>query len=87
MVKIKSNWVKISDGSSFPLAASTDPDELDLEWRLRYAPDSIERGDLLHLASIVSSYNYLIYECDRTKRDLVARDMRQAFKEATNDHE
>ena len=91
MVKIKSNWVKLSDGSSFPLALSLDPDEYGIEWRLRYAPDSITRGDLFHLAAIVSAYNVLIYESNREKRDLVSRDMKQAMneamEEATNDHE
>lgn len=32
----------------------------DLEWRLRYAPDSIGRGDQLYLASIVDSYREIV---------------------------
>lgn len=32
----------------------------DLEWRLRYAPDSIGRGDQLYLASIVEAYREIV---------------------------
>lgn len=76
-------WVRLSDGSSFPLAVSLDEDVNGIEWRLRYSPDSITREDKLVLAGIVAAYNALIFDSDRAKRDLVSRDIRSAVKAAT----
>lgn len=45
------------DGTTWPVI-ERDPDG-GLEWRLRYAPDSIDRQDRLFLASVVAAYSAL----------------------------
>lgn len=67
---------QLPDGSVWPRTGdSADPDECGLEWRLRYAPESITRVDQLHLASIVSAYRELL-SCTEKRRRVVVRGMR-----------
>lgn len=71
-------FAQLPDGSVWPRTGDhPDPDEIGLEWRLRYAPESITRGDQLHLASIVSAYRELI-RCPETRRRVVIRGLRSA---------
>ena len=51
----------------------------DLDWRLRYAKESITRGDQLVLASITSAYVELI-TCTAKKRASVVRQIKEAMK-------
>ena len=85
-------YITVSDGSSWPLAISLDPDSVGIEWRLRYAPDSITRTDLLVLAGIISAYNGMMLAKTASKAPRVLRDYRREVKvlaaadqEATND--
>lgn len=65
------------DGMVWP-----DPrDPRELEWRLRYAPDSITRADQLALASIVHAYGYLVYLDARTRQKRVMQ-VREAVTDA-----
>jgi len=61
-------WLRIvaEDGSTMTWPNPTDPREL--EWRLRYSPDSITRGDEMALASLVHAYGYLIGLDARTRQ-------------------
>lgn len=69
---------QISDGSYW----NGIKEASDLDWKLRYAPDSITRGDILAAASIIESYVYMIAETTQKKRDLVCRDLRSIVNEA-----
>ena len=66
---------KMFDGMTWPL-----PDN-DLEWRLRYAPDSMTRQDEMHLASMNSAYRELIV-CSREKREKIVRELRKEIQSA-----
>jgi len=59
----------LADGSVWPTPGD-DPDG-GLEWRLRYAPESITRTDLLVLASIVSAYREVLTCPSRRRNDVV----------------
>lgn len=67
--------LKLSDGSTWPLPAVADDD---LAWRLTYGTPT--REDILSAVSIIGAYGYLTVEANRTKRDLVAREVRAALK-------
>lgn len=56
-------------------------DPRELEWRLRYAPDTITRRDQLTVASIVHAYNYLIHLDARTRQKRVMQ-IREAADDA-----
>jgi hypothetical protein len=49
----------------------------DLEWRLRYAPESIKRGEELFLASVLSAYRELILKT-QSERNEICRALREA---------
>lgn len=61
---------KLADGTIWPTPGD-DPDG-GLEWRLRYAPNSLTRPDQLVLASIVSAYRQLLC-CPTRRRTEVVR--------------
>ncbi len=42
-----------------------------IEWRLRYAPDSITIEDKLQIASVLSAYRDLVFLPQRTRNDYV----------------
>lgn len=69
-------WRKISDGSVWP-TIEHDPDLDGIEWKLRYASDSLTREDALYAASIVAAYGHLIYDANRDKVALVRRELRE----------
>lgn len=54
----------------------------DLEWRLRYAPNSLAREDQLVLASVVAAYAQMIGDPAR-KRNAVVAEIRGALKRGT----
>lgn len=66
---------ELSDGSSWPSIQDSDK----LEWKLRYNPEGITREDLLVAASILRSYSYLVYDANRAKRELVAKELTKDF--------
>lgn len=86
MSDTSSGWLKVvaEDGSRMTWPDPTDPRELD--WRLRYAPDSITRGDQMALASIVSAYAYLISLDARTRQKRVMQIRSAATAKHTMDH-
>lgn len=61
---------KVFGGMTWPL-----PDD-DLEWRLRYAPDSLTRQDEMYLASLNSAYREL-FTCNREKRERIVRELKE----------
>jgi len=76
MTQYAPRFRQLPDGSVWPRTGdSEDPGEVGLEWRVRYAPESITRGDQLHLASIVSAYRELL-RCTEKRRRVVVRGMR-----------
>ena len=73
-------YITIGDGAVWPLAISLDPDRVGIEWRLRYAPDSITRTDLLVLAGIVSAYNWIMLETTAARAPGILRAYRREAK-------
>lgn len=75
------SWLRVpgEDGSVMTWPNPTDPTEL--EWRLRYSPESITRGDQLAIASVLSAYGYLIGLDARTRQRRVMQ-IRRAIKDA-----
>ena len=72
----------LSDGSSWPRPAIESDDEYGTGHKLRYTPASnLTASDLMEAASIIDSYNYLVVESTREKRDLVCREIREQLKE------
>ena len=67
----------LSDGSSWPGIYEASQ----LNWRLRYSPDSITREDQLVLASILGSYSYMMYDTNRATRDLVSKDLSKEYED------
>lgn len=64
---------KLPDETVWPTPGD-DPDG-GLEWRLRYAPESLTRQDQLVLASIVAAYRELL-TCPMRRRNDVVRGLR-----------
>lgn len=48
----------------------------DLQWRMRYAPDSVTPNDLLIAASVMDAYDSLVM-CDTVKRETVVAGIRK----------
>lgn len=61
---------QIFDGMTWP---TPDPN---LDWRLRFAPDSVTRQDQLYLASVLSAYDCFI-KTGRAQREKVCRKLRE----------
>ena len=77
--------IKLSDGSSWPLPCM-DSEGRNVEWVIRYAPETLTREDLLQAASIISAYGYLTVEAPDHKVRLVRREiMEHLQKEAMSD--
>lgn len=51
-----SKYTKLSNGCSVPSYEAIE----DMEWRLRYAQDSIDKNDLLNIAHMLSYFQALI---------------------------
>jgi hypothetical protein len=68
---------KLGDGSVWPTPGDVpdDDESCSLEWRLRYAQDSITSSDKFVLASIVAAYRALL-TCPSRRRNEVIRMMR-----------
>lgn len=75
-VSSTSRWGR-ADDTTWPINVG------ELEWKLRYAPDSLTREDQLMLASVVGSYSFLI-DPTRTHGDAAAS-LRRARKAAGRD--
>lgn len=54
------------DGSSVCWPNPHDPNEI--EWKLRYAPDSLTRADMMVAASVMSAYRHVINLDSRTRQ-------------------
>lgn len=63
------------DTMTWPLS---DPD---LNWRIRFAPESVNRQDMLYLASVLDAYQELI-SCGRAKREHVTKQLRDYARAA-----
>ncbi|AXQ60788.1 hypothetical protein I5H32_gp088 [Mycobacterium phage EleanorGeorge] len=79
-------WLKVSgeDGSTMTWPDPTDPTSL--EWRLRYAPDTITSADHLALAAFVHAYVHLFVLPSRL-RNLRVRQVRAALADAPTEGE
>lgn len=75
-----SRFLRLPDGSVWPRPSLSSDDEVGLEWKLRYAPDSLTREDQLLLASIVSGYGHLIAEATKPRRDEVCRQVLELLR-------
>ena len=53
-----------------------------IEWRLRYAPDSITREDQLKLASLVNAYETLIHGSTVDDHQAILSELRRLLDEA-----
>jgi hypothetical protein len=61
----------------FPSPVEPASDDCGVEWKLRYAPQSLTREDQMYLASIVSAYGYLVCEMTAKDRQSVVSEMRR----------
>ena len=52
-----------------------------LQWRLRYAPETITRSDKLTIASIMCAYSALIFKTQKD-RNYICNKIKQAMDEA-----
>jgi len=57
----------------------------DLEWRLRYAQDSITKQDMLVLAGYLDSYDALI-DATNARRNFVCNEIKSVLKENGYDY-
>lgn len=64
--------------STWPLPGD-DPEGAGLEYQLRYYPQTLTRGDQLHLASIVAAYRELL-TCTEARRRQVVRELKPAVR-------
>lgn len=65
-----SRYRHLSDGTAFPI------DVGELEWKLRYHPETLEKSDYLVLADVVASYEYLIKETTQKRRNFICKELR-----------
>ena len=81
-MNIKRKRIKLSDGSSWPRPALDRDDEVSLEWKLRYQPQRpFSPNERMEAAEIIAAYNHLMAEADRSKVELVIKEVRQALRE------
>jgi hypothetical protein len=57
------NYTKLSNGCSVPSIESMN----DIEWRLRYAQDTLKKEDLLHVAHMLSYFDALIWMTQKAR--------------------
>lgn len=74
------NRLKLADGSSW---AAPDFGDDSVEWKLRYAPNSLTRAEQLRAAAIISSYDYLFEPSMTTKAmEKKVAMLRRAYRES-----
>lgn len=71
-------WLRLDDKTTWPRPGG------ELEWRLRYAPDSITREDILHAASVCHAYEHLTLVCTSRRRAAVVRRIRATLRREAN---
>lgn len=76
--------IKVPDDSLWPLPDMED-DDSPVSWKLRYAPDSMTRAEQLFAASVIQAYGYLVVDATKTKRDLVAKTIRDHLETAVQE--
>lgn len=69
----------LDDGSSWP-RPELEGDDYSVEWKLRYAPDTLTRADQLVAAGFISAYGYLTVEATDQKARLVRREVRRILR-------
>lgn len=57
------------------------PTDSDLQWRLTYAPDTITDTEKMILASLIGSYQYLLFECTQKQRNAVCEEIKNIVSE------
>lgn len=67
---------EVVENTCWPVNLTSTDDQDGLEWKLRYAPDALTRGDQLVLASVVAAYAYLT-DPNRTQEE-ARRSLRRA---------
>jgi len=73
MTRLLENRVVLKDGTIWARPFT------DLEWRLRYAQDSITKQDMLVLAGYLASYDALI-DATNARRSSVCNEIKEVFK-------
>lgn len=80
------NYVVLDHGNKDTTCWPSPMPDNDLEWRCRYAPETITEQDKLHIASILSAYEYMITTmtqkqrnsiCSRIKAVLASEDIKE----------
>lgn len=75
------NYMILDDGETVwpsPLPRNS------LEWRLRYAQETIKYEDLLHVASIIEAYESLV-NCTQKRRNDVCNQMKKLLERSQKD--
>lgn len=76
-MNISRNYVMLDNGETvWPSPLPTN----DLQWRFRYAQDSLTKEDLLHAASILSAYEALIMQCTQKRRNEVCSKIKEVLE-------
>ena len=63
------------DGMCWPRAGDAAGE---LQWRLRYAPQSVTREDQLHAAQIIEAYQTLVLGRTQKRRNEIAKKLAEA---------
>ena len=72
-------YVRVDNQMTFPNPVSDQA--ANLEWKLRYAPESITRGEQLYAASIVSAYKEIVAAKTQKDRNQCCAAIQAAYKE------
>lgn len=68
-------WVRF-DGFTYPLPMP------DLEWKCRYNPEALDKGDLLAIASLMNAYFWMITHDTQKKRNYVCSEIQKIIESA-----
>lgn len=77
MSKIVGNYAVLDNGTTWHLPRSDD----DLIWRCTWAPEGITKNDLIRVASIMSSYQYMVECMTQKERNSVCTELKQLMME------
>lgn len=64
----------------FPTPIESTSDDCSVEWKLRYAPESLSCADQSYAASVLNAYAYLICDMNAKDRQSVVSEIRRQLK-------
>lgn len=70
-------WIRLSDGTMWPRPALERDEQFGVAWTLTHGAPT--RSDLIHAASIVNAYGYLLTMMTAERRALVVREIRASL--------